>query len=126
MASWACQFHADLELETLARRLNERGAWRWVVGDSAWWGDHLRTRPADGVRVRIFSPAEADGARAERLGPAAAAGGSAEPSGPPYEYVAQFDLDATDAAAVQAIHDTFHRLLAAIGASEPRVCETWD
>jgi hypothetical protein len=126
MTSWACQFYSDLELEPLAGQLNEKGVWRWVARDSAWWGEYLQTRPAEGVRIRIFSPAEANGVREQNLDPAAAAGGTTTPSGPPHEYVAQFDLDSTDATAIQGIHDTFHLLLTSIFASEPRVCDTWD
>jgi hypothetical protein len=37
----------------LLDRLNELGIWKWVQGDSYWYGDYLACRPFPGVRIRI-------------------------------------------------------------------------
>jgi hypothetical protein len=32
---------------------NQAGPWQWERRESAWYGDYLNTRPAEGIRVRV-------------------------------------------------------------------------
>jgi hypothetical protein len=41
----AYAFVSRLSIEAMRERLNERTAWHWRVGDSAWLGDYLSARP---------------------------------------------------------------------------------
>lgn len=53
-AYWAYDFVVpEPSIEDLLPVFNEAGPWRWQLRDSAWYGDYLNTRPADGVRVRV-------------------------------------------------------------------------
>lgn len=54
-AYWAYDFACNHALEPLQGVLNDAGPWPWQLRDSAWYGDYLNTRPADGVRVRIHA-----------------------------------------------------------------------
>jgi hypothetical protein len=48
--SFVCRYR---NTHALCARLNEIGDWDWDIGDSHWYGDYLRCKPFDGVRIRI-------------------------------------------------------------------------
>ena len=50
---WAYDFTCDEQLEGILAVFNEVGPWTWYLGDSAWYGDYLNTRPMERVRVRV-------------------------------------------------------------------------
>lgn len=52
---WSHYFRCDQSLESMLTTFNQAGPWQWQLRDSAWYGDYLNTRPAEGVRVRIQS-----------------------------------------------------------------------
>jgi hypothetical protein len=52
-AYWAYDFGCELTIEAILVVFNEAGPWQWVLSESAWYGDYLNTRPAEGGRVRV-------------------------------------------------------------------------
>ncbi len=54
-ASWAYDFACDRSLDELHAAFDKAGPWQWALRDSAWYGDYLNTRPAEGVRARIHA-----------------------------------------------------------------------
>jgi hypothetical protein len=52
-AYWVYDFACDLSLEAILGIFNEAGPWHWQLRESAWYGDYLNARPAQGVRVRV-------------------------------------------------------------------------
>jgi hypothetical protein len=54
----AYEFNCELSLEEMLGVLNKKGAWKWTMRDSYWYGDYLICRPEEDVRVRIHQPAE--------------------------------------------------------------------
>ena len=52
-AYWAYDFACDQSLETILAALNSAGPWRWVLSESAVYGDYLNCRPEEHVRARL-------------------------------------------------------------------------
>ena len=50
---WAYEFTCASSIEGILDEFNRSGPWSWQMRDSAWYGDYLNVRPAEGVRVRI-------------------------------------------------------------------------
>jgi hypothetical protein len=52
-AYWAYDFTCDQPIEAILAAFNSAGPWRWVLGESAVYGDYLNCRPKEHVRVRL-------------------------------------------------------------------------
>jgi hypothetical protein len=52
-AYWAYDFICDQPMEAILAAFNSAGPWRWVLGESATYGDYLNCRPEEQIRVRV-------------------------------------------------------------------------
>ncbi len=52
-AYWAYDFSCGQTIEAMLAAFNSTGPWRWVLGESATYGDYLNCRPKEHVRVRV-------------------------------------------------------------------------
>jgi hypothetical protein len=101
MVASAYEFNCDMSMEEMLKVLNTKGAWKWTMRDSYWYGRYLNCRPEEDVRVRIHHPAEFY------------AGITRDPIDlePRDYYTATFNIESKAAAARDAVDHIFRELL---------------
>jgi len=112
-ASWAYDFLCDRSLEDIIAVLDKESPWAWEVRDSAWYGDYLSTSPAADCRVTIHSyPYAGDAGWFLGL----------HDSG----FSALLRIGTESPAERPAVDETFHMLLAKLGARSLTEIEPYD
>ncbi|HXG67001.1 MAG TPA: hypothetical protein VNO70_18000 [Blastocatellia bacterium] len=118
---WAYVFTCDKPIEAILTAWNEAGPWQWGLRDSAWYGDYLNTRPAEGVRVRIHEfPSQASEA-GPFLGP-----GTVEGIRYDQGYTALLQIEAESSATKAEINEVLRGLLERINAEKIKGIEPYD
>ena len=117
---WAYVFTCEQPIEAMLAAFNAAGPWPWRLGDSAWYGDYLGARPAQGVRLRIHEfPSSGSEEAGVYVGPGTV-------DGVAYDRGFTALLEVEDPAAKAEIDRVFHGLLAAIGAANVNEIEPYD
>jgi hypothetical protein len=117
---WAYAFTCEQPIEGLLAALNAAGPWRWQERDSAWYGDYLAVRPAEGVRVRIHEfPSSGSEEAGMYVGPGTV-------DGVVYDRGFTALLEVEDAAAKAGIDRVLRGLLDTISAANVKAIEPYD
>jgi len=117
-AYWAYVFTCEQSIEAMLAALNDAGPWRWQARESAWYGDYLNVRPAEGVRLRIHE-FPSSGEVSIFVGPGVVDGVAYDRG-----YTALLELD--NAAARAEIDGIFRGLLGTIGAGNITAIDPYD
>lgn len=112
-AYWAYDFACGRSLANMLAHFNQAGPWTWEARESAWYGDYLRTRPTEGVRVRLHEYPQG--------GEAGTFVGRQKQG-----FSALLQIDGDSAASRAEIDEVLKRLLAGIGATELTEIEPYD
>jgi hypothetical protein len=108
-AYWAYDFTCDQPMEAILAAFNAAGPWRWVLGESAVYGDYLNCRPQQHVRVRVHEYPQMLFIGIHDKG-----------------FSALLEIHAQSVAARFEIDDVFRRLLQAIDATNITEIEPYD
>jgi hypothetical protein len=117
---WAYVFTCEQALEAMLAALNAVGPWQWQLRDSAWYGDYLATRPAEGARLRIHEfPSSGSEEAGIYVGPGTV-------DGVTYDRGFTALLEVEDASAKPEIDRIFRGLLDTVGAAKVKAIEPYD
>jgi hypothetical protein len=92
---------------------NEAGPWRWEPHESAWYGDYLNARPAEGVRVRVHEYPQ--------VGEGGVFVGLREKG-----FSALLQIEGESPATQAEVNDVFRGLLNRVNATDMKVIEPYD
>ena len=118
---WAYVFTCDLPIESIQAAWIAAGPWPWTARDSAWYGDYLNSRPAEGVRVRLHEfPSHASEA-GPFVGPGVVDGFRYDRG-----YTLLLQIEEGSAATKAQIDEVIRGLWEKIGAENIRATEAYD
>lgn len=106
---WAYEFACDRTIEAILAAFESAGPWRWVLSESAVYGDYLNCRPKEHVRVRVHQYPQMLFVRRLDKG-----------------FTALLEIRAESVATRVEIDDVFRRLLHAIDATDVTEIDPYD